>query len=236
MSTGRFARFLVLSFATTFLLLAAPFPSVASGAVSSNSSGTATTATPLPSGGTVTEIDALIETNLTFTATGETVPLSVHSVAHAKCASQPAVYDANSGHYEFTNSFSTLQASFNQTPMGPVVISKNPKLPINGVHTTFSDQPVFPVHSKIRLFLQISMNGQTLVNRDPIILEADINAWPQVGAMYQATTGNIDFYAQDADGNPTGSSVAQLFGTHVTIEAGRTLTADTPTSSSTSSP
>ncbi|MFY9821945.1 MAG: hypothetical protein WAM82_11215 [Thermoanaerobaculia bacterium] len=221
----RLPRYSILVFVAVPLILLSPLPSVAagtSGSATIGSGGGTPVATPLPAGGTVTEIDAQVQTNLVVLSTGATIPLSVLSARHTRCVSQTPVVDA-SGHQEFTNSFQFLQATFNQTPIGPVVIMKNPKLPINGLHTAASAQAVFPVHSKVWLYLQVSAMGMTLVNRDPIVLEADINAWPQVGAVYQATTGNIDFFSQDVDGNPTGPAVAQLYGTQVTITAGQTV-------------
>jgi hypothetical protein len=224
MSKVRFHRSLVLFLAVIPLLVVSAPPCRGSAG------------DPLPAGGTVTEIDATIETNLVLTSTGETFPLSVKSRPHAKCDVDNKTFDTKSGHWEMTNSFQTLQATFDGTPVGQVVISKNPKLPIIGVHTTTSDQPVFPLHSKVWLYLQIVAMGQTLVNRDPIILEADIDAWPQIGALYQATTGNIDFFSVDPDGDPTGSAVAQLFGTRVTVDAGSTVAPGGGTSVSTKTP
>lgn len=226
MSAARLPRYLMLA-ALPILLVSALPCSGAGVATPISPVGTPISgapAVPLPAGGTVTQIDGQIQTNLVLLSTGATIPLSVQSSPHAKCESQSATLNS-SGHQEFTNSFQSLQATFPQTPIGPIVIVKNPNLPINGLHVASSSQAVFPVHSKIWLYLQVSAAGMTLVNRDPIILEADINAWPQVGAVYQATTGNIDFFATDVDGNPTGAAVAQLFGTHVTVTAGQTLTA-----------
>lgn len=172
---------------------------------------------------TVTEIDALIETNLLVVGSDSPIQLSTRSKAHAKCETQSPDLNVSLGQWEFTNSFEFLQASFTDTPVGTVVITKNPNLPIHGSHITVGDSAVFPVHSRIRLFLQVSALGLTLVNRDPIVLEADINDWPEVGSVYQATTGEIGFFLQDSAGNPTGSPVAQLYGTHVTIEDSTTL-------------
>jgi hypothetical protein len=179
--------------------------------------------TPLPAAGTVTQINAQIQTNLTILATGTTTPLSVLSVAHAKCETEAAVFNSSTGVWQFTNTFQVLQATFNSTPLGTVVITMNPNLPITGTHVTTSSQPTFPVNSTIQLYLQVSVLGQTLVNADPVVLQGSINAWPQVGATYQATSGTINLYAADPSGNPTGPAVAQIFGTQVSVVSGQTL-------------
>ncbi len=177
---------------------------------------------PLPAGGTVTEIDALIETNLVVLG-GDAAPIQLvtHSKAHAQCETQLPV--DSSGTWEFTNSFDFLQGTFTGTSVGTVVIVKNPNLPIIGVHETTSSAAVFPVHSKIRLFLQVTAMGLTMVNSNPIVIEADIDEWPEIGSVYQATTGNIDFFLTDSSGKPTGSAVAQLYGTRVTIEESKPI-------------
>ncbi len=179
---------------------------------------------PLPAGGTATEIDATVETNLVLSGVGTPIPLSDRVKAHAQCQAESAVFNGSLDRWEFTNSFAFLQGTFNDPTIGTVVISKNPALPIHGLHVTTTDDAVFPVHSRVRLFLQISAMGMTLVNRDPIVLEADINAWPEVGSVYKATTGSIDFFLQDGEGDAVGTPVAQLYGTRVTIEDSKTVT------------
>ena len=160
-----------------------------------------------PTAGEVHAIDAEINTNLVLG--GQVFPVNTYQKRHSVC---DVVQASTTG---FNTNFMNLRADFDDSSLGSVTVALNPEY--TSVGNAVSESDSYPATSTVQLHLQIQVGDVTLVNHDPVVIQAEINQWPPIGSTYQAITGAVDLYhaGAGADSEP----VAQIYGSQITVFA-----------------
>jgi hypothetical protein len=190
------------------------------------------TALSLPAVGTKTVMDAQINTKVAVLSNPNLSSLLLATFAkdHINCDILVATKTLK-GLEQRDLQITSLQQEFilpAEAGLGNAIkISINPKKTSTGTIISNSTTAAYPATQTVNLFVTATVNGMTLVNKEPIVFVGEITQWPPNGSLYYQQK-SVDFYMADNQLESQGNAIMQFTVSEVQLFAGNSLPQPSP--------